>query len=79
MGDVLVTGGAGFIGSHVVDELIRMGRTVIVLDDLSGGFEDNVNERATFARGSILNNRLVTSLFEAHDIEVVFHLSLIHI
>jgi len=75
MSDVLVTGGAGFIGSHVVDELVRMGRRVIVLDDLSGGFADNVPEAATFVRGSILNNRLVTSLFETYQIETVFHLA----
>ena len=39
---VLVTGGAGFIGSHIVDELIKQGKEVIVLDDLSGGFEENI-------------------------------------
>ena len=39
---VFITGGAGFIGSHVVDELLNMGCRVVVLDDLSGGFEENV-------------------------------------
>ena len=44
--NVLVTGGAGFIGSHVVDELIMQGKNVIVLDELSGGFKENVNKKA---------------------------------
>ena len=39
--NILITGGAGFIGAHVVNELVRMQHTVIVLDDLSGGFEAN--------------------------------------
>jgi len=40
---VLITGGAGFIGAHVTNHLIKLGHNVIVLDDLSGGFEDFVN------------------------------------
>ena len=57
MGEILVTGGAGFIGSYVVDHLIAMDRDVIVLDDLSGGFLENINPKATFIRAaySIIN------------------------
>ena len=48
----LVTGGAGFIGAHVTNELIGMGHKVIVLDDLSGGFEDHINNSAIFIKHS---------------------------
>ena len=54
--NAIVTGGAGFIGSHVVDALIDAGMTVVALDDLSGGFRDNVNPRAAFVEGSILTS-----------------------
>jgi UDP-glucose 4-epimerase len=71
----LVTGGAGFIGSHVVDALLEEGYKVIVLDDLSGGFEDNVNPKAEFVKGSVVDHELVDSLFVDHKIDYVFHLA----
>ena len=72
---VLVTGGAGFIGSHVVDELVSRGENVIVLDDLSGGFEENVNEKAVFIKGDICNYELIKKIFKENKIEYVFHLA----
>lgn len=71
----LVTGGAGFIGSHVVDELVALGHTVVALDDLSGGFKDNVHPRATFVEGSILDTGLLESLFSQYHFDYVFHLA----
>ncbi len=71
----LVTGGAGFIGSHLTDELVGIGHDVVVLDDLSGGFEENVNPKARFVEGSILENELVNRLFQEHAFEHVFHLA----
>lgn len=75
MAKVLVTGAAGFIGSHVCDHLVNGGYDVIALDDLSGGFEDNVHESATFIKGSINDVDLINKLFEEHRFEYVFHLA----
>jgi len=71
----LVTGGAGFMGSHVAEHLLRLGHDVIVLDDLSGGFRENVPEGATFLEGSILDHGLVDLLFDHHRFDCVYHLA----
>ena len=75
LGGCLVTGGAGFIGSHVAAELVRRGRRVVVLDDLSGGAADHVPAGATFVHGSVTDADLVTRLFAEHRFEHVFHLA----
>ena len=71
----LVTGGAGFIGSHVAEELAKRRHTVTVLDDLSGGFTDNVVEGGKFIQGSINDVDLVNRLFEEERFDFVFHLA----
>lgn len=68
---VLVTGGAGFIGSSIVDLLISEGHDVCVIDDLSSGKEEYVNASATFHEMSILDN--VGKIITEEDIECVFH------
>lgn len=74
-GNVLVTGGAGFIGSHVARELLSLGYNVIVLDDLSGGFKENVPLKAEFVEGSINDILLLSQLFKQHKFDYVFHLA----
>lgn len=71
----LVTGGAGFIGSHVARHCIELGHEVVVLDDLSGGFLDQVPARAHFIKGSIVDAPLVSQLFRAHRFDYVYHLA----
>ena len=71
----LVTGGAGFIGSHVADELLNAGHDVVVLDDLSGGYPDNVDRRATVIRGSVTDCDLVENIYAEHEFDYVFHLA----
>jgi UDP-glucose 4-epimerase len=71
----LVTGGAGFIGSHVTDELLLAGHDVVSLDDLSAGYRDNVNPQAQFVEASITDHVLIDDLFERHKFDYVFHLA----
>ncbi len=75
MSNILVTGGAGFIGSHVTEALIERGHSVVVLDDLSGGFTENVIDGATFVQGSINDVDLVNELFEQTRFEYIYHLA----
>ena len=69
----LVTGGAGFIGSHVAEELIKLKHKVIVLDDLSGGFKRNIPRNAVYVNGSITNVKLIEQIFSDHKINYVYH------
>ena len=75
MSKSLITGGAGFIGSHVVKHCLAMGHEVVVLDDLSGGFEDHIPEGAEFVQGSVTDHQLVTDLFNEHKFDYVYHLA----
>lgn len=71
----LVTGGAGFIGSHVTKHCLKMGHEVIVLDDLSGGFEDHIPEGAIFVNGSITDTDTVIRLFQQYRFDYIYHLA----
>jgi len=75
MSTVLVTGGAGFIGSHVAASLVARGHRVTVLDDLSGGVEANVPAGAHFVRGSITNHEHMDRVFAEGGFEYVYHLA----
>lgn len=69
----LVTGAAGFIGSHVTDECLHLGFDVVATDDLSGGFLSNVPESATWIEGNITDADFVASLWESGDYDYVYH------
>jgi UDP-glucose 4-epimerase len=71
---ILVTGGAGFIGSHVCDALLQSGHEIHVIDDLSGGFESQVPEGATLHTLDIRDAK-VKDLWEEHRFEVMYHLA----
>ena len=73
----LVTGGAGFIGSHLVEELLSQGRMVVVLDDLSTGKRENLPESPNliFVEGSIVDREILKRLFSKYRFSTVFHLA----
>lgn len=73
----LVTGGAGFIGAHVSRELLKLGHRIVILDDLSGGYEENLPQdpNSTFVQGTILDHELLARLFEEHKFDYVYHLA----
>jgi len=71
----LVTGGAGFIGSHVARHLLRSREHVLVLDDLSGGFRENIPQGAEFIQGSVLDVPLLETIFERYYVQNIYHLA----
>ncbi|ONN27750.1 UDP-glucose 4-epimerase [Thermosipho affectus] len=72
---VLVTGGAGFIGSHVVDKLVDNGYDVVVVDNLSKGKRENVNKNATLIVADIRDENKMREIFNEYKFDYVFHLA----
>lgn len=70
---MLVTGAAGFIGSHVVDSCLELGMDVVATDDLSGGFLENVPEAAQWVQGDLRDADFVRSLWDGGRFEFVYH------
>jgi len=70
---VLVTGGAGFIGSHVADRLLASGCRVIILDNLSTGRKENINADAIFYNVDVSHYDALRKIFEEHTIDYVIH------
>jgi UDP-glucose 4-epimerase len=70
----LVTGAAGFLGSHVADECVRLGMDVVAVDDLSGGFIENVPDAVDWREGDLRNVDFVKSLWQDGRFDYVYHL-----
>jgi UDP-glucose 4-epimerase len=75
MKKVLVTGGAGFIGSNIVDQLISDGVEVLILDNLSTGKKENINKSATFIMCDIAYATTDYLVEQMKDVDIVFHLA----
>jgi UDP-glucose 4-epimerase len=72
---ILVTGGAGFIASHIVDALVSKNHEVAIIDDMSNGQEENINPKAKFFKVDISNAEDVKKVFDEFAPEVIFHLA----
>jgi UDP-glucose 4-epimerase len=70
---ILVTGGAGYIGSHTVKELLAQGEQVVVIDSLITGHRESVGDEAFFVQGDIRDSAVLDSLFTTYQIEAVIH------
>ncbi len=73
--NILVTGGAGYIGSVVVEELLRNGHEVVVYDNLSKGHREAVHPRARFIEGDLHDSPLLTEAFNANAVDAVIHMA----
>lgn len=70
---IIVTGGAGFIGSHIVDAYLKAGHKVAVIDNLSTGFRKNLNPKARFYKADIRNAKLMEKIFRKEKPDIVNH------
>ena len=73
--NILVTGGAGYIGSHIVEKLIKNKQSVIILDNLVTGYERLVNKKAKFIKADIKNKSKITKIIRDYDINSIIHLA----
>ena len=73
--NILVTGGAGYIGSHIVEQLIKNKQSVIILDNLVTGYERLVNKKAKFIKADIKNKSKITKIIKDYNINSIIHLA----
>ena len=73
--NILVTGGAGYIGSHIVEQLIKNNSTVIILDNLVTGYKKLINKKAIFIKADIRNKSKISKVINDYGITSIIHLA----
>ena len=72
---ILITGGAGYIGSHIVEQLIKKKNDIIILDNLETGHKKLINKKAKFIKGDIKDIKLVKKIIIENNIKTIIHLA----
>ena len=73
--NILITGGAGYIGSHIVEEFDKNKNNIFILDNLVTGFKRLINKKATFIKGDIKNIALIKKIIKKNNINSIIHLA----
>jgi len=73
--NILITGGAGYIGSHIVEQLTKKNNNIFILDNLETGNKILINKRANFIKGDIKNKKLVNKIIKEYKIKTIIHLA----
>jgi UDP-glucose 4-epimerase len=73
--NILITGGAGYIGSHITEQLIKKKNNIIILDNLETGYKKLINKKAIFIKGDINEKKKLASILNKYKIETIFHLA----
>ena len=75
MNNILITGGAGYIGSHIVEQLVKTKAKIIIIDNMETGYKKLINKDAIFVKGDIKNFKQLSKLFYKYKINSVIHLA----
>ena len=75
MDSILVTGGAGYIGSHIVEKLVKTNKKIIILDNLITGYKKLINKKAIFIKGDIKNYKKLLNIVKKYKINSIIHLA----
>jgi UDP-glucose 4-epimerase len=73
--NILITGGAGYIGSHITEQLVNKKYNIIILDNLETGHKRLINKKAIFIKGDIKNRKLLIRIIKKYNIETIIHLA----
>jgi UDP-glucose 4-epimerase len=73
--NILITGGAGYIGSHITEQLVNKKYNIIILDNLETGHKKLINKKAIFIKGDVKNTKLLIRIIKRYNIETIIHLA----